>query len=128
MRLLIDTHVLLWALTDSPRLLPSTRELLLDPGNEVFFSAASIWEIAIKRSLRRTDMPIAADQAVSLLHNAGYEELAISAAHAVAMESLPTIHADPFDRMLAAQAISEPMRLVTHDKILASYLNNVIIA
>ena len=128
MRLLLDTHILLWALTDDPRLSTRARELLLDTRNDVFFSAASLWEIAIKRTLRREDMPISADQAIRLFNKAGYEELGISAAHAVAVESLPPIHTDPFDRMLVAQAISEPLCLITHDSIVASYHNGIILA
>ena len=128
MRLLLDTHILLWALTDDPRLSPRVRGLLLDPQNEVYFSVASIWEIAIKRSLRREDMPISAEQAIHLFHEAGYKELPISATHAASVETLPPIHADPFDRMLVAQALSEPLILITHDRIVASYNSNITLA
>jgi PIN domain nuclease of toxin-antitoxin system len=128
MRLLIDTHVLLWALTDSPRLKPRIRELLLEPGNEPYFSAASIWEIAIKRTLRKADMPVSAEQARTLLLDSGYKELAISSTHAATVESLSPIHADPFDRILVAQSMSEPMHLITHDKIVASYQEGTILA
>ena len=127
MRLLLDTHVLLWALADDRRLSSHVRELLLEPLNDVYFSAASVWEIAIKRALRRGTMPISAEQAVSLFHEAGYEQLAISSDHAVAVETLPAIHADPFDRMLIAQALSEPLRLVTHDAVVASYNDSIIL-
>ena len=121
MRLLLDTHILLWAVTDDPRLPTCVRELLLHPHNEVFFSVATIWEIAIKRSLRRVDMPVSAEESVKFFREAGYEELSISAAHAVWVETLPAIHADPFDRLLVAQALTEPMRLITRDKVVASY-------
>jgi PIN domain nuclease of toxin-antitoxin system len=121
MRLLLDTHILLWALVDDRRLSSGVREMLLDPSNDVFFSAASVWEIAVKRSLRRGDIPVSAKEAVRLFGEAGYEELGISVAHAVAVEALPSIHADPFDRLLVAQALSEPMRLITHDHVVASY-------
>jgi PIN domain nuclease of toxin-antitoxin system len=125
MRLLLDTHILLWALTDDPRLSTCARELLLDPANDAFFSAASVWEIAIKDALRPADMPIPAGHAARLFHEAGYEELPISSAHAAFVETLPTIHADPFDRLLVAQAMSEPLRLVTRDKTVASYNDNI---
>jgi PIN domain nuclease of toxin-antitoxin system len=127
MRLLLDTHILLWALTDDPRLSTCVRELLLDPANEAFFSAASVWEIAIKHALRREDMPVPASRAARLFHEAGYEEMPISSAHAAFVETLPTIHADPFDRLLVAQAMSEPLRLVTRDKLVASYSDSIIL-
>lgn len=127
MRLLLDTHILLWALTDDPRLSPRIRDLLLNPKNDVFFSAASVWEIAIKRTVRRESMPIAAEQAVELFHEAGYGELEISASHAARIETLPPIHSDPFDRMLVAQALTEPMRLITHDRTVASYSDSIIL-
>lgn len=128
MRLLLDTHILLWALTDDPRLSPRVRELLLDPRNDVYFSVASIWKIAIKRSLRRADMPVSSDQAIHLFRDAGYEELPISATHAAAVETLPAIHTDPFDRLLVAQALSEPLHLITHDRNVASYNSNFMLA
>ena len=121
MRLLLDTHVALWALTDSPRLASPARELILDPENEVWFSAATIWEIAIKHSLARKDMPISGLEASRLLVEAGYIELPVTAAHAAATEQLPPHHTDHFDRILVAQAIVEPMRLLTHDRALLRY-------
>jgi len=127
MRLLLDTHVLLWALTDDPRLTTSARELLLDPHNDVFFSAATVWEIAIKRALRRADIPVSAEQAIYLFREAGYEELEISAAHAARVETLPHLHVDPFDRLLVAQALTEPMRLITSDRIVASYSPGILL-
>ena len=128
MRLLLDTHILLWALTDDPRLSIPVRTLLLEPHNDVFFSAASVWEIAIKRTLRRSEMPISATDAIRLFHEAGYEELSISANHTAMVETLPPLHADPFDRLLVAQALTEPMRLITHDRIVASYSNLIFLA
>lgn len=121
MRALLDTHVALWALTDSPRLPKVARELILDPSNDIYFSAASIWEIAIKHRLARHDMPVSGKNASRLCKSAGYIELPISSIHAAATESLPLHHTDPFDRILVAQAITEPMRLVTHDRTLAQY-------
>ena len=121
MRLLLDTHVALWALVDDPRLPAQARRLIEAPDNTVTVSAVSLWEIAIKRALGRGDMPITAAQALAYFRQAGYELLDISAAHAVAIEALPAIHADPFDRMLVAQAQQEPLRLLTHDATVARY-------
>lgn len=126
MRLLLDTHILLWALTDDPQLTLSVRDLLLDPRNDVFFSAASVWEIAIKRTLRKSAIPLSAENATRLFRDAGYEELAVSADHAARVETLPPLHSDPFDRILVAQALSEPMRLITHDRVVASYNSEII--
>jgi PIN domain nuclease of toxin-antitoxin system len=113
MRLLLDTHILLWALTDDPRLPTLARTHLLNHGNSVYFSSASVWEIAIKRTLPRSNMPISSHQAHKFFLEAGYEELTISAVHAALVESL------------IAQALSEPMRLITHDRIIASYGNTI---
>lgn len=127
MRLLLDTHILLWALTDDPRLSAPVRDLLLNPHNDIFFSAASIWEIAIKRTLRPDSMPISAKQAVQMFHEAGYEELGITADHTAWVETLPPHHADPFDRLLVAQAMAEPMRLITHDRIMSTYSDSIML-
>ena len=123
MRLLLDTHVALWAVADDPRLSPAARVLIADPGNEVFVSAASVWEIAIKHGLARgraDDMPISGRDALLHFTAAGYALLPISPAHAAAVEELPRLHEDPFDRLLVAQARTEPLRLLTRDaKVLA---------
>jgi PIN domain nuclease of toxin-antitoxin system len=121
MRILLDTQIALWALVDSPRLSDKAREWILDPGSDIYFSAATIWEIAIKHRLARKDMPISGSEAVKLFAEAGYAELPISARHAAATEMLPMHHADPFDRILVGQAISEPLHLLTHDGILPQY-------
>lgn len=121
MRLLLDTHVALWALVDSPRLSVRARALIEAPENEIWVSAASLWEIAIKHGLARGDMPLSGDQALGYFRQAGYRLLAISAEHAAAVETLPQIHADPFDRMLIAQARTEPLRLVTADSTVERY-------
>jgi len=120
-RLLLDTHIALWALVDSPRLPKRARTQILASGNDVYFSAASVWEIAIKHQLARGDMPISGGEAAQLFDEAGYIELPITAAHASVTEQLPLHHADPFDRMLVAQAYAEPMRLLTHDRALCRY-------
>ncbi len=126
MRALLDTQVALWALTDSPRLSQKARDLILDPSNDIYFSAASIWEIAIKHRLARHDMPVSGDEAARLCRCAGYIELPFTSIHAAATEALPLHHADPFDRMLVAQARSEPMRLVTHDRMLPRYGDSIL--
>jgi PIN domain nuclease of toxin-antitoxin system len=121
MRLLLDTQIALWALTDSPRLSAAARELIESADSEIHFSAATVWEIAIKHALARTDMPISGVEARCLLAEAGFEELPITSAHAAATEELPPYHADPFDRILVAQSLVEPMRLLTHDRVLTRY-------
>lgn len=121
MKLLLDTHLLLWAAGDPGRMSPAALALIEDAGNELFFSAASLWEISIKHGLGRVDFQ--ADPRVlrrALLDN-GYSELPIISEHAVAIEGLPPIHKDPFDRMLVAQATVEGITLLTADALLAQY-------
>ena len=125
MRILLDTHVALWALIDSPRLSDVARALILDSSNELFFSAASVWEIAIKHSLSRKNMPVSGEESVVLFREAGFTELPVTSLHASATETLPIHHNDPFDRLLVAQSIMEPLRLLTHDRILCRYGNTV---
>jgi len=121
MRLLLDTRVLLWSLTDDPRLPSDVRWLLLSEDPELFFSAASIWEISIKSMLKRADFPYDPSIVRKALLENGYAELPITGEHAVFVGSLPTLHADPFDRMLIAQANVEGMLLITHDDKLEGY-------
>jgi PIN domain nuclease of toxin-antitoxin system len=123
-RLLLDTDIALWALLDDPRLSPDARALISDPSNTVTVSVVSIWEITIKHALSRGragDMPIPGSTALGYFHAAGYELLSITAAHAVAVETLPPLHADPFDRLLVAQAHIETLRLLTADRQVAAY-------
>lgn len=125
MRLLLDTHLLLWAAGEPNRLSAAARRLMRDPGNTLVFSAASLWEIAIKRRLGRHDFK--ADPRLlrrGLLDN-GYDELPIGSDHAIAVEDLPPLHKDPFDRILVAQAIVEGILLVTSDPLLAEYAGPV---
>jgi len=126
MRLLLDTHIALWALTDDPRLTRQARSLIQAPANTVLVSAVSLWEIAIKRALGRGDMPVSAPEALGYFREAGYELLHITADHAVAVEALPLIHSDPFDRLLVAQALTEPLRLLTHDGNVARYSDSIL--
>ncbi len=120
MKLLIDTHLILWAAGSPERLSPAARELMADSGNELVFSAASLWEIAIKRGLGRTDFTVEPRQLRRGLIDNGWVELAISGAHAVAIDGLPSIHKDPFDRLLVAQAQVEGMPLLTADNAAAA--------
>jgi PIN domain nuclease of toxin-antitoxin system len=130
MRVLLDTHIGLWAVTDAPKLPARARELIMEPTNDVFVSVANLWEIAIKHALARggvNDMPISAQAALGYFREAGYMLLDIAPAHAVAVEGLPQLHADPFDRMLVAQALTVPLRLLTHDFRVARYSDTVIL-
>ncbi|MCX8017769.1 MAG: type II toxin-antitoxin system VapC family toxin [Rhodocyclaceae bacterium] len=127
MRLLLDTHIVLWALAGSPRLSAQAAELIRDPANDIHVSTATIWEIALKHALGRGDMPISGARASQLCAQAGYRELAVSWRHAEAVDTLPGLHTDPFDRLLVAQATIEPMRLLTHDATLAGYGEMVIL-
>jgi PIN domain nuclease of toxin-antitoxin system len=127
MRLLLDTHVALWAITDSPRLAPHARSLILDPANSIYISTASVWEITIKHMIGKGDMPVSGTQTATYFREAGYIELPIVNAHIAQIETLPPHHADPFDRLLIAQALAEPLRLLTHDTALSLYSDSVIL-
>jgi len=126
LNLLLDTHVALWAITDSPKLPPKARELILSPKTNVWISAASVWEIAIKHALGRGDMPVSGEDAARYFRESGYRFLAVEPEHAVAVEGLAAHHQDPFDRILVAQALAEPMRLMTHDPLVARYSDTII--
>ncbi len=126
MNLLLDTHVALWAITDNPGLSAKARDLILAPRATVWISTVSVWEIAIKHALGRGDMPVSGQEAVGYFRQAGYRFLAIEPEHAIAVETLPAHHQDPFDRLLVAQALVEPMRLMTHDAIVARYNDTII--
>jgi len=120
-KLLLDTHLLLWAAGDPKRLPKAARVLIEDMENELLFSAASLWEIAIKRSLGRQDFQIDARLMRRGLLDNGYSELPISSEHAVNVDLLPPTHKDPFDRVLVAQSIVEGITLLTNDRRLAGY-------
>jgi PIN domain nuclease of toxin-antitoxin system len=123
MRLLLDTHVYLWAVTDDTRLGGVARKLILD-AEEVFVSSASIWEASIKAGLGKLDADV--DLLVSEIAASGFVELPVRATHAALVRTLPDIHRDPFDRLLVAQALLEPLRLVTADGQLSKYTDLVI--
>lgn len=121
MRWLLDTHVLLWALGQPERLSAEIRTALRDPATDVRFSAASIWEIAIKSSLGRLDFIHDPEVVRAAAIASGFVELPVFGVHAAAVARLPPIHRDPFDRLLIAQAQIEPCVLVTRDPTLAAY-------
>ncbi len=121
MRLLLDTHILLWAANEPERLSKATRSLLEITDNELVFSVVSLWEIAIKTGRGRDDFRADAGLLRRSLFENGYSELPITGLHATAVVSLPRFHGDPFDRMLVAQATVEGLTLMTSDKAIASY-------
>jgi PIN domain nuclease of toxin-antitoxin system len=121
LRILLDTHLLLWSVASSRRLSKPARAMILDPQNDAYYSAASIWEVSIKSGLGRKDFKVNPQVLVEALAESGFIELPVSATHAAAVAALPALHRDPFDRMLVAQAYAEPMTLLTNDAILASY-------
>jgi len=125
--LLLDTHVALWAITDHPSLSLQAREWIVAPSNTVWVSVVSVWEIAIKFGLGRGDMPVSSREALVYFQQSGYRMLSITPEHAVAVEALPRIHQDPFDRLLVAQALSESMRLLSHDAVVARYSDTVVL-
>lgn len=121
MKLLLDTHLLLWAAGQPEKLSSAAVALIEAPENQLLFSAASLWEIAIKAGLGREDFVVEPGLLRRGLLDNGYEELSVSSAHAVALTGLPAIHRDPFDRILVAQALVEGMVLVTSDDTVSRY-------
>ena len=121
MKLLLDTHLLLWAAGQSGRLSAEARKLIDDPSNELLFSAASLWEVVIKSGLGRDDFKVDARVLRRGLLDNGYSELPVVSGHVVAIDSLPAIHKDPFDRILVAQATGEGITLLTTDSLVGQY-------
>jgi PIN domain nuclease of toxin-antitoxin system len=121
MKLLLDTHVLLWAAGQPDRLPAAIRNMLGDPRNELIFSVVNLWEIVIKRNLGRKDFQADARLLRRGLLENGYIELEIKGEHAVAVDGLPPIHKDPFDRLLVAQSMVEGILLLTADPAVAQY-------
>ena len=121
MKLLLDTHLLLWAAGEPARLSRKARSLLADPENELLFSPASLWEVSIKRGLGRKDFDVEPRLLRRGLLDNGYGELPITSDHVVAIDTLPPIHKDPFDRVLLAQAMIEGVMLLTSDALLTKY-------
>jgi len=125
LKLLLDTHLLLWSAGNPDRLSGEARDLIANADNELYFSAASLWEITIESGLNRPDFQV--DVRVlrrGLLDNA-YNELPITSEHAVTINSLPPIHKDPFDRILVAQATVEGFTLLTSDAVVAQYPGSI---
>jgi len=120
-KLLLDSQLLLWAAGQPERLSVAARKLLNDPRSELLFSAASIWEITIKNTLGRDDFRVEPRLLRRGLLDNGYTELSITSEHAVNVEALPSLHKDPFDRLLLAQALTEGITLLTTDAQLARY-------
>jgi PIN domain nuclease of toxin-antitoxin system len=118
MRLLLDTHLVLWAMQDSPSLSADAREWI-NKADAVYVSAASLWEISIKATLGR--LHVDSEHLEHQLGAAGFIQLPVTWSHASMLRNLPPLHRDPFDRMLVAQALSEPLRLLTHDAALTGY-------
>lgn len=118
MRLLLDTHVLLWWLQDNRKLSPAARDRIV-AASQVYVSSVSIWEAGIKAAIGKLDIDLA--ELVTAVAGSGFQELSISHRHAVKVAQLPAIHKDPFDRMLVAQAMCEPLKLLTADHVLAGY-------
>lgn len=121
MKLLLDTHLVIWATTQSSRLSSIARSLMGDPENELLFSPVNLWEVAIKRALGRRDFQF--DSRIlrrTMLQN-DYQELPVTSEHVVAIDQLPDIHKDPFDRLLIAQSMVEGILLLTSDPTVAKY-------
>ena len=125
--MLLDTRVLLWVLIEPSRLDRAIRETLEDPEHEVFFSAASLWEISIKAALGRADFGVSPPVIFAEAIGTGFIELPVRSAAAMRVASLPPLHRDPFDRLLVAQAITEPARLYTADARLEAYSELVVV-
>lgn len=122
MRLLLDTHIYLWVVTDDRKLSKAARKLITE-ADDVFVSSASIWEASIKAGLGKLDADV--NELVAAIDTSGFTELPVRAVHAAMVRNLPDIHRDPFDRLLIAQAICEPLRLITADGYLAKYTDLV---
>ena len=121
MKLLLDTHLLLWVAGNSKKLSKSARALIDDPENELLFSSLSIWEIALKHSVKPEEVRADARVVRRALLDNGYSEVPITSEHAVNVDQLPMIHKDPFDRILISQAIVEGVTLLTADRRVAEY-------
>ncbi|TDK35332.1 type II toxin-antitoxin system VapC family toxin [Rhizobium deserti] len=121
MKLLLDSHLLVWLAAATAKLPPAARTFIEDPQNTLFFSTASVWELMVKYSLGKNDIPVHPRVLHRALLDNGFTELPIDSVHAFNIESLPPIHKDPFDRILIAQALAEGMLLLTSDEAIARY-------
>jgi PIN domain nuclease of toxin-antitoxin system len=122
-KLLLDTHLLIWAAEGIERVPPSLRSMMTNPENQLLFSVVSLWEIAIKNGLNRSDFQVNARMLRRGLIDNGYIELPILSEHVLAVDTLPALHKDPFDRLLIAQAKVEGIRLLSNDATVVQYLN-----
>jgi len=127
MKLLLDTHLLLWAICDSKSLSKPARKLLTDEENDIYFSAASVWEIGLKHAKHPESMGISSAEARRYFLEMGYEELPIRAGHGIVAEDMPFLHHDPFDRIMIAQAKTEKMVFLSHDRMVAQYGEPVLV-
>jgi len=127
LNLLLDTHIALWSITEDPKLSAYALELISSPENTVWVSSVNVWEISIKNSRRKKLIPISGRKSLDFFRRAGYLFLSVEPQHTVFVEELPDLHRDPFDRLLVAQALAEPMRLITHDSKVAQYNNTIIL-
>lgn len=125
MNLLLDTHLLLWAAYAPERLSTAARNLMGDPDNRLFFSPVNIWEVVIKRALGRPDFQNDPRQLRRGLTDNGYHELSVTGDHSLAVDLLPPLHKDPFDRLLVAQALAEGIALITADSLLTNYPGDI---
>jgi len=126
MRVLLDTHILLWALTEDPKLPEDAQKIISDVNNEIFYSSASIWEVAIKHMNHPDSMPVSAKELSDYCKGAGYEMLPVIDEHVFSLETLfrakkAPRHNDPFDRIMIAQAKTEELQFITHDALLPYY-------
>jgi len=124
MRILLDTHILLWASTN--QLPAKAKEYLKDSDKVLFFSVVSLWEIEIKNRLKRKDFDVDINELYYKLCNSGYKELSVESTHVLYLQELPEIHKDPFDRIMVAQALSEKMPFLTADKVISDYPGSII--
>ena len=124
MRILLDTHIFIWWLANDRKLPKGADALILEPDNEIYVSAASIWEIAIKEALGQ--IQVDPSLLVASIAESGFRELPVTARHAIETGKLPPHHRAPFDRLLVAQCRVEPMYLLTHDRLLAAYGDTIL--
>ncbi len=132
MNMLLDTHVLIWTFTNDVRIGEKGRNLIGSSQNEIFFSLASVWEVAIKHTVRPDSMPVSDNEFLDYCVQSGFKELPIMASHILALKTLrrqenTPIHKDPFDRILIAQAKTEGMHFLTHDKLLSFYVEPCVV-
>ena len=125
MKLLLDTHILLWVSQDHPKLSRKAKELIINGNNDIYYSSASIWELMIKKHNNKINLNM--KEFINDLYNMNIYELSVEVEHVLKLDELANHHEDPFDRILVAQALAEPIKLVTHDRILQQYSPDLIL-